>query len=576
MAGLIDQWGNPLKPTVLTQPIATPTIVGMRPAVSGMPEIARLNPARLGSMLAAADQGSSYAWQELAAQIEERDPHYLGVLSTRKRVVSQLPITVTPASEDPNHVKHADFIRDWVKSSVLQPALFDMLDAIGKGYSVLEPEWKLTPGDNRIVNLPFRLQRWFDVSWQDGETILMRSDSQDAAPPLAEGAPPHVGFTAMDPRAFVVHRHASWSGLTIRSGLTRLVAWSWMFKMFTLRDWAVFTQNYGLPMRVGRYGPGASPEDRDVLWRALTDIAGACAAMIPVGMELEFIEPKNGAGSDMLHQRRADWLDSQVSKAVLGQTGTTDSKQGAHASGQVHRLVQEDIERADAAILSATINRQMVQPQVAYTFGPQAGGYPVLSIGRPDEPSLRDLIDAIQWAGPQGFKVRAQDLLDRFNLTPPEEGDAVVGGVVAPPPPVQPPKDLPTRVQPPEDRPGRAPGATVHDAPAQDAPGEKTMHARLGRLVERHVRDNGPAIIDALEAGLARQAGPALGRMTDAIRQQIMAARDMDDLHTRLSRLKLPDRDFAEAMAQGMMVANLAGDVELLEQLEAERRTGHA
>lgn len=52
-------------------------------------------------------------WQILAEEIERRDPHYLSVLNTRKLAISQLPITVTPASSDAAHVKHADFVRGW-------------------------------------------------------------------------------------------------------------------------------------------------------------------------------------------------------------------------------------------------------------------------------------------------------------------------------------------------------------------------------------------------------------------------------------------------------------------------------
>ena len=40
------------------------------------------------------------------------------------------------------------------------------------------------------------------------------------------------------------------SGLPVRSGIARLAAWSWMFKAYTLRDWAIFTQTFGQPVRV--------------------------------------------------------------------------------------------------------------------------------------------------------------------------------------------------------------------------------------------------------------------------------------------------------------------------------------
>jgi len=82
------------------------------------------------------------------------------------------------------------------------------------------------------------------------------------------------------------------SGLPIRGGIARIAAWGWMFKMFTQRDWAIFTQNFNQPLRVGKYQNGATEEDKDTLFRAVQNIAGDCAAIMPSSMEIEFIESK--------------------------------------------------------------------------------------------------------------------------------------------------------------------------------------------------------------------------------------------------------------------------------------------
>ena len=49
------------------------------------------------------------------------------VLGTRKRQVSQLPLTVEAASDAPEHVQHADFLRAWLRDGVLDEVLFDLL-----------------------------------------------------------------------------------------------------------------------------------------------------------------------------------------------------------------------------------------------------------------------------------------------------------------------------------------------------------------------------------------------------------------------------------------------------------------
>ncbi|WP_336947381.1 DUF935 family protein [Asaia sp. HN010] len=586
---LLDQWGNPIQPARLTEPVAGPDIFGNRPAIISTPIIG-LDPEMMGAAMRAADEGDSLFWQTIAETLEERDLHYLGVLNTRKRTVAQLPITVSAASSDPEHEKHKEFIEAWLRDELVAHMLFDMLDAIGKGWSVHELTWSLNPGDNRIVDAVFRPQRWFDVSNQDGSTIMIRELNATPMPAVVQGGIEQIGFTALDPRKFVVHKHPSWSGLPMRSGLTRAVAWASMFKAFASRDWALFVQAYGLPIRIGKYGAGASDEERRVLKRAVFDIAGGAAAIIPESMMLEILEPKNGAGANDIHQRRCEWLDAQISKAVIGQTGTADSKQGAHASGAIHRMVQEDIERADARLVTRTVNLQMIEPMIAMTFGPQKA-YPKSSIGRPDEVPMEIVTSAMQWLGPQGLTVKAAEVRDRLNFTDPEEGDEVIGGR-APTPPPTPPHDLGARIEPAEDRPGTASPATIRDIPAtqvqQDAEvapaRDETRttrhnaldHEVIGRMVHRFTQAQGPGMVTALSESNAKAAAHAMEAMTAPAREAFGKAKSFEELDAMLRDLKLPSDELADVMAKAMLVAELAGEATILDQMIAQPAKGRA
>lgn len=526
---LLDQFGNTIPATEirrLREPQAGPTLAGVRPVVSGHPAEG-LTPQRLALIHRAAASGDATRYLELAEDIEERDLHYAAVLATRKRGVAQLPITVEAASDDPEHVRHADFVRAWLRAGVLDDALFDVLDAVGKGFSVMEIRWRTEPGDFSPAELIYRPQRWFDVAVEDGSTIMLREGATLA--PLA-------------PHAFMVHRHPSKSGLIMRSGVARLASWAWMYKSFTLRDWAIFVQNYGAPIRLGRYGPEATEEDRRVLWSAVANIAGDCAAIIPRGMEIEFVEAKNLGDGANVYERRADWMDRQVSKAVLGQTTTTDAVAGGHAVAQEHRLVQEDIERADARMLSTTITRQLVQPMIAFTFGPQPGGYPLLRVGRPDETPLAEIVDTIHKLGPLGLTVEASVIRDRIGIPDPEDGKGaeLIGGR-PPPPAIAPPVDAP---------PGRPPELQA-----------------LRRLVSRHATQAEPEFVDALAERVALDAQGALAGMVEVVRAEVEAAVDMQDLAARLARLQLDPEALAQAIGQGMAIAHLVGRAALVDEL---------
>ena len=235
--GITDQWGRPIEKKVLTEEVAAPTITGVRSPITGYPGDG-LNPVRLASILREADQGDPVRFMELAQTIEERDLHYVGVLGTRKRSVSQLDITVEPASDSAAHEAHAERVREWLKRDELQDELFDLGDAVGKGYAFSEICWDTSEGQWEPKKLEWRDQRWFRFERHNlAVPMLLNEHGQERPLPAFK---------------FIYPLMKAKSGLPLRSGLARIVAWAWMFKAFTGRDWAIFTQTYGQPVRIGK------------------------------------------------------------------------------------------------------------------------------------------------------------------------------------------------------------------------------------------------------------------------------------------------------------------------------------
>ena len=296
---ILDAWGRPIRREALTEEVAGPTLGGVRSPISGYPADG-LNPERLANILREADMGEPVRYLELAETIEERDPHYLGVMGTRRRSVAQLDITVEAGSDDPEDEKIAQMVRDYVDRDELAGQIFDILDCIPKGFSATEVVYEMSEGQY-LPRLVHRDPRYF------------RFDRRDLATPmlLGEGGE----YLPLDPGHFIFATMKAKSGLPLRSGLSRVAAWGYMFKQFTLRDWAIFTQTFGQPVRLGKYGAGASKEDKSTLFRAVSNIAGDCAAIIPESMTIEFIEAGNVGASHTLYKERADWIDQQISKA---------------------------------------------------------------------------------------------------------------------------------------------------------------------------------------------------------------------------------------------------------------------
>ena len=461
--------------------------------------------------------------------------------------MTQLPLTVLAASDSAQHEAHKAFIEDWIEAGALEDVLFDILDAIGKGYSVHEIMWDVSGGGALPTQLVYRPQRWFELSREDGNTVLLR-----------DGA----GFIPLLPHKYVVHKHPAKSGLLLRAGLARVASWAWMLKSFTERDWATFVQNYGAPLRIGRYGPEASVSDKRVLWRAVSNIAGDCAAIIPKSMEITFEQPPNVSGAGELHQKRVLYFDGLISKLVLGQTATTDASPGSHAAGRTHRLVQEDIERADARMLATTVTR-LVQLIISFNFGPQKK-YPRVHIGQTDDIPLKDVVTAMQFLGPQGLKLKASELREQLGgFTEPTDEDDVVGGrpqaPQAPTPTVTSP-ELPTSSEDP-------PSAFADPAKPNPEGGKAVMRM----LLARHTRNADPETIGLLVDRVAEDAKGALAGLTHQVRNAIEAAHDMNDLAHRLSQLELDPEQFTIAMQRSLALANLVGQASLLDEIKGGR-----
>ncbi len=567
LSKLVDQYGHPISSADiarLKEEEAAPDAFSARPPFVGhLAE--RIEPRRLGAIIRAADNGQTRDWFILAEEIEELFSHYLAVLSKRKRQVALLPITVEPAEGVKNAEKHADFVRRWLDRKILKHSLTDILDALGKGFSVSEIMWESWNGGFAPGAIEWRNQRDFEVSWKDGQTLWLRTNG---------------GFEDLYPHKFMVHKHTLKSGNPVRSGLTRAVAWLWMYATYTAKDWALFVQGYGMPIRLGKYGPGASGSDKRTLWRAVRSIGGDMAAIIPSSMTVDFVEAKGANDGAKLYEGRSTWLNMEVSKLVLGGTASTDAVAGSHAVGKDHRAGEQDVEKFDADLVATSVNQTMIQGMIAFSFGPQ-DAYPTILIGQEEKVPISDLIAAAADLGPLGLKIRAQDVYDRLQVQKPEAGEDVIG--VPDPVPGAPGQagspiasaDVKIKANPhPEINPNSDARAMMTNQGDATSQYRAARAARRGRLLGRLVMHTAapPAVMEALEERLSREAGSALAQMTAQVRACMDDAdandEGMEGFAARLAKLKLNPHDFAVAMSQGMVLAHLAGQANVLDELK--------
>ncbi|MEH3091987.1 MAG: DUF935 domain-containing protein [Agrobacterium cavarae] len=408
MAKIIDQWGNPLTSASLKVEQAAPTMTGVRrPNIEH--QATGLTPGKLARMLRSSLQGDPQAYLELAEDMEERDLHYAGVLSARKLQVAGLDITVEAASDDANDVDNADMVRRFIERDAFESELVDMLDALGKGFSATEIIWDTSESQWEPSALKWRDPRWFRFDETDGETLLLRDVGGDVA---------------LQPYKWVVHQAKAKSGLPIRGGIARAVCWTFLFKSFTMKDWAIFCEAYGQPLRLGKWGEGATESDKEVLLQAVANIGVDYSAIVPASMTVDFIKA-DISGSIELYEKRCNFLDQQVSKVVLGQTGTTDAIAGGYAVGKVHNGTKEDIERSDAKSIAATLKRDLAIPYITLNKGPQKA-YPNIKIGRPQDIDLEKYMKNVTSFVALGGKVGMSEVRDKLGIEDPDKDEELL------------------------------------------------------------------------------------------------------------------------------------------------------
>ncbi|MEP1330116.1 DUF935 domain-containing protein [Pseudophaeobacter sp.] len=527
--------GRPVNHSELTRDVAEASIGSVRSPIFGYPADG-LDPLVLASILRAADHGDPIRYMGLAETIEERDPHYLAVLGNRKRAVSQLEITVEPGGEDQAALDQATALETWLQRDELTFEIVNILDAVGKGYSLTEIIWDFSEGQYEPNRLEWRDQRWFRFDRKDLRTPLLLSDSGAEVP--------------LPPFKFIYAPFPSKSGLEIRSGLARVAAWCWMFKAFTQRDWAIFTQTYGQPIRLGKYGPGTSEDEKNKLFRAVAGIAGDCAAIIPESMSMEFISAESISGSIDLYERRADWYDKQTSKAVLGQTATTDAETGGLGSGKEHGDVREDIERADGKMLAAILNKALVRPYIDLNYGPQKL-YPKLKIARPEPEDLAAWTQATSPWFEAGLEFVEKDVRDKLSLSTPEKGDRILRK-----------SDASSEYQPDE---GREPDAKPPQSKIKGyLKGQKPDPAPVAAL-QAETTPQPPSEsfspVSALTDQLTASGTQEMHKLLSGVEAMVDASASLEELRENLLSAfpKLDATELSSVMAAGILAASAGG-----------------
>lgn len=285
----------------------------------------------------------------------ERDCHAAADLGKRKLAVIARPWDVTPASEDAIDVEAADLVRMALERIQFDLITENFLDATLKGFSVGEVMWEVVDGKVLPKDIIARNQRRFVMTLQ-GDARLITRDA------MMEGI-------ELPARKFIVHRFGAKDGSPYGCGLGSKLFWPVMFKRQSITFWMVFADKFGSPTAHGKYPVGSTAGEQAKLLAALQAISQDAGIITPEGMDIALIEAARSGTVDT-YEKLCRYMDEQISKAVLGGTMSTTASPGGLGSGQadVQNEVRLEVSKADADLLSATLQRTLVQWIVEYNL----------------------------------------------------------------------------------------------------------------------------------------------------------------------------------------------------------------
>lgn len=507
---IVDIHGNPIQPKTLREQ-QTAQLTQLQTEFATHPS-SGLTPPRLAAILRAAEAGDIRAQCDLFQDMEEKDAHLLAEIGKRRRALTTVDWEVIPPREaTATEQAEADWLNEVLQDLPdFEDLLFDLLDAIGKGFACIELDWERYGSEWLPAAFNYREASWFQLDQATRTELRLRDGSMDGQ--------------ALTPFGWIVHTHKAKSGYVARGGLYRVLAWPFLFKNYAVRDLAEFLEIYGLPVRLGKYPSGATSNEKSTLLNAVVSIGHNAAGIIPEGMAIEFKEAAKGTHEPF--DWMVNWAEKSMSKAILGGTLTSqaDGASSTHALGNVHNEVRHDLLKSDAKQVASTLRQYLLYPLLVLNKGSKRDPrrLPRFRFDLVEPEDMATYAEALPNLVEAGMQIPLSWAHEKLRIPLPGKNEAVLGA----PKPVAPPQ------------------AATRLVALKGTSGEEQADP-LGDLAE----------------AMATVWQPVANMVEGPVQQLLASCTSIEEFHERLPEL-IPQMDaseLADQIAKGLFAADLAG-----------------
>lgn len=270
------------------------------------------------------------------------DSHVFACVLSRKSGVLSLEWEIKNGTDK---TELTEKLENLLKKLDIYRLINDILDCTMFGFQPIEIIWGKVENLILPIELKAKPPEWF--CFDDDNQLKFRTKE-------------HYYGEELPPKKFLCPQsNPSYENPYGERTLSR-VFWPATFKKGGMKFWVIFTEKYGIPHLVGKHPRGASKEETDNLADLLEDMVQDAVAVIPDDSSVE-IQEANKSSSAEIFEKLIDKMNAEISKAILGQTLTTEiGTNGSYAASNTHFAVRQDIIDSDKKLVEKTIN-QLIQ-----------------------------------------------------------------------------------------------------------------------------------------------------------------------------------------------------------------------
>ncbi|MCW5947842.1 MAG: DUF935 family protein [Fimbriimonadales bacterium] len=250
--------------------------------------------------------------------------------------------------------------------------LFDAMDALAKGYAVLEKVFVENNGILRLHSVKpkdpalfgFEVDEFLNI---ESLTLHVPGEQQKSLPA----------------DKFVIYAHNQRYGRPAGESDLRSAHRHWKIKSELIRQWSGHLEKFASPTVTGKYKRGLPEEAQGALLDALDKIQRQSALIYPDDVEVALLEGGREARNAYLDA--IDYHNREIARAILGQTLTTDDSRrvGSLALGKVHlQVLVMQLAGLRKDLAEKVMNEQIIRPMIELNFGD--GEYPLFRFIEPE------------------------------------------------------------------------------------------------------------------------------------------------------------------------------------------------